>query len=240
MYNFILFRLILGLLLIMSSIRTYGQQKQEVILINNQELDNSLYQDIEGSPYYFEQWKYGIIKNKNAALAEKETVLLNYNGYTNSFEVRDNNNYIALDEQYYEEVRIKNKQKQEIIFKTGLHPKYPTRFVQLVHEGTDYLIIQDFSVTLNTREKEIYAGKVIVKKFIPRPKYFLIKDGIVKYFKLKKKELLKLLDDKGNFLKNHITTNKLKLDREIDLIELFEFYDSIQRNGGEAMGSEER
>ena len=65
---------------------------------------------------------------------------------------------------------------------------------------------------------------------IPKPKYFFVNDGVAKYFRIKKKELFKLFDIEEALLKDYITTKKLKLNAEKDLINFLEFYDGIQEN----------
>ena len=229
MTNFKFSYLLVILVFTMTFFETYGQKTADVMLLNNQAIDNDLYKDIKGSPYYFKEWKQGVVKSKAAISGEEETFLLNFNGYTKSFEIRKDANFIALDEKYYKEVNVKNEAGEIITFKTGLHPIYKKRFMRLVHTGEGYYIIQEFKVSLSTKEKEIYAETEIVKTFISKLNYVVIRDGIAKPIKLKKKELLKLFKDKEAVLKDYIKTKRPKLDKEKELMDFFRYYDSLQK-----------
>lgn len=229
MTNFNFSYLLVILAFTMTFFEIYGQKSADVMLINNQVIDADLYKDIKGSPYYFKEWKQGTVKSKTGKSEEEETFLLNLNGYTKNFEIRKDASFIALDEQYYKEVNIKNKAGEILTFKTGLHPIYKSRFMRLVHTGEGYYIIQEFKVHLSTKEKEIYAETEIIKTFSSKLKYVVIRDGIAKPIKLKKKELLKLFNDKEGLLKDYINTKRPKLDKEKELIDVFKYYDSLQK-----------
>ena len=119
--------------------------------------------------------------------------MLNYNGYTRSFEVKKDNRYIALDENWYNRVEINNKKQGKLIFETNLIPKQAKQFAQLIYQGTDFYILQDFHVSLVKTEKVRYAGNIEVQEFATKRMYYFVTNGKVTYFKLKKKSILGLL-----------------------------------------------
>ena len=49
----------------------------------------------------------------------------------------------------------------------------------------------------------------------------------ITYLKLSKKSISKLIDDKEKRIKKFISDNKIKVKNEIDLIRVFEFFESL-------------
>ncbi len=202
-------------------------QRNDLLLTNSQSVDENLYEGIEGSPFYFDQWQKGKIFPKKETEAIEE-VWLNYNGYTKSFEVKKDNRYIALDENWYNRVEIP-KGEETIIFATGLLPKRAKQFVQLVYRGTDFYVLQDFHISLIKTEKKRYAGDIEVQEFAQKPSYYFVENGKANFFKLKKKNVLTLLHTHKSAMEEYVKSHRLKLNKTTDLVKIMTYYDELSK-----------
>ena len=208
----------------------YAQQN-DVLLTNSQAFEVEAYKDIEGTPYYFEKWQQGKVFSKDAKENEEELYLLNFNGYTKSFEVRKDGRFITLDEAYYDKITIETIEdgKQKTLhFKTNAHPIYKNRFMKVVFEGTDFVVLQDFQKRLAEREKKSYtSGTVKTQTFSDNTSYYLVKNKKAKAFKLKKKAIISLLKGQEGAMKSYVKNNKLKLNKESELVQIMSYYEQL-------------
>ena len=202
-------------------------QRTDVLLTNSQAIEENLYEGVTGSPFYFENWQKGKIYPKSTKDPIQE-VLLNYNGYTRSFEIKKGNQYIALDEKWYGKVEIE-KESLSLIFETGLLPKRKNKFVKLVYQGNTFYVVQDFQVSLSTREQQQYAKINKIETFNPRHTYYLVQNGKSKLIKLKKKSILNLFPNQKANLESYTKKNHLKLNSEQDLVKVLAYYDEISK-----------
>jgi len=208
----------------------YAQQN-DVLLTNSQTFEVEAYKDIEGTPYYFEKWQQGKVSSKEAQDKEEQLYLLNFNGYTKSFEVREDDRFITLDEKFYDKITVETEaqgEKQTLLFKTNVHPIYKNRFMKVVFEGTDFVVVQDFQKRLVEREKKSYdSGTIKIQEFGDNTSYYLVKSKKAKAFKLKKKMILGLLKSQSGALKDYVKQNKLKLNTESELVQILSYYEQL-------------
>lgn len=208
----------------------YAQQN-DVLLTNSQALEVEAYKDIEGTPYYFEKWQPGKVFSKDAQDEAEELYLLNFNGYTKSFEVRKDNRFITLDEKYYDKITVEIEEggvQKTLLFKTNAHPIYKNRFMKVVFEGTDFVVLQDFQKRLAEREKKSYAsGTVKSQEFSDNTSYYLVKDKKAAAFKLKKKAILGVLKGQASAMKSYVKNNKLKLNKESELVQIMSYFEQL-------------
>lgn len=203
-------------------------QRNDLLLTNSQSVDENLYEGIEGSPFYFDQWQKGKVFPKKETEPIEE-VWLNYNGYTRSFEVKKGKRYIALDENWYKRVEVTKTNQDKLIFETGLLPKRTKQFVQLIYQGTDFYVLQDFHISLIKTEKKRYAGDIEVQEFAQRPMYYFVTNGKANLFKLKKKNVLNLFAQKKSDMEKYVKTNRLKLNKEADVVKIMAYYDELTK-----------
>lgn len=203
-------------------------QRNDLMLTNSQSIEEDLYEGIEGSPFYFDNWQKGKIFPKNESESIEE-VWLNFNGYTHSFEIKKGNRFIALDEKWYERVEVSITNQETIVFETNLLPKKKNLFTKLVYQGTDFHVAQVFHANLITTEKERYAGTIEVQEFVAKPLYYFVQNGQVSLMKLKKKNILAQLKDQKSKLESHIKRQKLKLNGETGLVQLLAYYDELSQ-----------
>ena len=134
------------LCLVILTLPSYAQ-RNDVMLTNSQSIDNNPYEGVEGSPFYFDNWQKGKIYPKSNKEAIQE-VILNFNGYTQSFEIKKGNRFIALDEQWYEKVEI-GTAADLITFQIGLLSSDNKHFTRAVFVGNSFHLVQDFNVNGN-------------------------------------------------------------------------------------------
>ena len=205
-------------------------QRKDVMLTNSQKIEVEAYKDIEGTPYYFAEWQQGKVYGVGAEAEKADDYLLNFNGYTKSFEVRKDDRFIALDEKYYSKVTVEtvvDGQLKTVTFKTNAHPIYKNRFMKVVFEGTDFEVVQDYQVRLDSREKQAYAGNEKVQAFNKNTTFYLIKNKQAKAIKLKKKTILGLFKDQEAALKSFVKSNGLKLNHEAELVQFLSYYEQL-------------
>lgn len=209
------------LLLTLCISTTLFSQRNDLLFTNGQLIEADRYENIEHSPYLFNEWVHGDIKPRSDKEAAIEKVLLNYNGYTKRFEARKDKHFIELDESAYSTITIPSK---AMVFKTEIHPKLPNRFMRIVYEGKSFTVVQDFVISLQKREKKVYAKVNIISEFIKRPTYYIIKNNQATILKPKKKAILELLDNNKQ-VATYIKKEGLKMKREQDLVQVLRYYE---------------
>lgn len=205
-------------------------QKKDILMVNSQPIDEERYPDIEGTPYLYDEWQSGIVYAAAEGEAPLEGYLLNYNGYTKSFEIRKGDRFITLNEKFHNRIVLDLKENGElktVEFKTTAHPTINNRFQKVVYEGAGFYILQDFMVGLSNREITTYAKKEVVQNFAKKPVYYLVENGKYKLFRLKKKDILGLFDAHASELKSLVKKQKIKLNSEENLIRYIGFYEQF-------------
>lgn len=208
-------KLLLIGLLIGSAFNAYSQA--QISFINALTVDPKVYDDIAGTPYLFDTWRTGkIISYLDTVEVNLE---MNFNGFTNSFEIRKGNQFIILDEEYYQEVLINNPD----------NPDYPLHFTKyapgdlsgnwtLVYdEGENYSLYRTFDAGLTEDEIQDVGKTIKVRTFQNKRIHYLYKDGDLGSIRLKKKSM------RSAFGKNYdalMKANKYKLNRHADLVQL--------------------
>ena len=87
--------------------------------------------------------------------------------------------------------------------------------------------MQDFTVSLLTREKQEYAKVKEVQSFNAHRKFYFIKDGKSKLLKLKKKVILGFFPKHKTTLEKYAKKKRLKWNSEKDMIHLFRYYEEL-------------
>ena len=172
---------------LLSSYCLIGQA--QISFINALKIDPDVYDDIAGTPYLFKDWRTGSIISYLDTL--EVNLDMNYNGYTKSFEIRKGDQFILLDEEYYQEVLINNPD----------NPDYPYHFTKyapgdlsgnwtmVYEEGEKYSLYRTFLAGLTEDEIQDVGKTIKVRTFQNKRTYYLATDGEIKIIRLKKKSL---------------------------------------------------
>jgi len=201
---------------------TLSAQETDVLMTNSRSIDKDRYKGVKGSPYQFEDWYKGKIISADADIIEG--VLLNFNGKTEGFEIKKDNNFIELDPRWYIRVELEETSEKTIIFQKNFLPPLANKFTRVVYKGKNLRVVEDFISKIEVKVINNVGKKEEIKRFYSKSNYFLIKDKKITLLKAKKKSLYALLGHKKE-LESFIKKEKLKLSSEADLIKLFTFYE---------------
>jgi hypothetical protein len=195
----------------------------------------SSYDEIDGSPYLFEDWSRADIGTTNAGL--KENVAYRFNVHDNELEViTDAGNTIFLNKDYLEYAIL---ERPSILIATGtpgMLPKLlvkkgfyfvpgigPKDLVNVIAEGAKYTLIRKFYTDLVTPPKNTYAPTP-GRMFVFEETFYLIDSNEkVATVRTRTNNILKSLKDSDQELaKTIIKENKLDLSREDHLVIFFQ------------------
>ncbi len=206
-------------------------QKNTLKFTNAKDFDETRYEDIDGSPYYFKDWVYAKIYATDRSVYED--VLVNYNGETENFEAKKDNQWISLDNIWYSRVEIKkdqnedvldNKEGNQAIFQRVIYPNFKDKFYVVIYEGESRQIIKEFRAVISTKTVQDVGKTVEMKRFNSKKNYYLIEAGKVKLIKLKKKTITQLFA-KPKDVEGFMKKEKINLNVDADLRKLFEHFE---------------
>ena len=141
-------------------------------------------------------------------------------------EIKKGSQFIELDPAWYVRVVIHISDTQDITFQRAFNTELQNDFMQLIYDGEQVQVYKQLKKDISTKVINDVGKTREAKRFVNLTKYQLIENDKVKSFKLSKKDFLKKVSNKKaaeGFLKK----NKLKLNKEQDLVELMKFYDTL-------------
>ena len=191
--------------------------------LNERQLPNIQYQ---GNPYLNEEFVEGKITVDNELNYKKQ---LRYNAYSDIFELRDDQNQInsllrssnvtiLIDNSLFElndyllndEIKVGYFEKLNRNGKRILLKQYRKKFIDMVKAKSSY--------QSDSPAKFVLDESYFIKKNEASPAVKII---------LKKKNILSVLSDKEILVKEYISKNKLKLKNEQEVVQLFDYYNSL-------------
>jgi len=192
------------------------------IFTNAKPIDETRYSEYKGSPYLFDTWMIGDIYDAKGKAFEK--MELNFNGYTNEVEVKKGDQYVTLDQKWYHQIEVQDKD-QIIVYRRGVHSLFKNKFVEIVYDGKSVTLIKRNRVGLTEKEINDVGKTIKIKRFEKKQEYYFLKDGKLKNVKLKKKSILAYLGHKKE-IESFAKKNKLKLTRVKDLQKVLAYYEA--------------
>ena len=191
--------------------------------------DEKRYADIKGSAYLFEDFIDGYITGADGVLYDK--VSINYNGFEEAFEIKQGDQFITLDEQYYSEIKVvKPGQQDTMTFIRGVHPIFKGRFIELIYRSENATVVRRHYVGLSETTVNNIGRKEEFKRFLKKREIRLVtgtgaKD--IKTLKLNKKKLLQTLGHKKE-LEAHIKDQKIDISSNEGLAALIQKWDELE------------
>ncbi|MCB0462132.1 MAG: hypothetical protein R2816_08380 [Flavobacteriaceae bacterium] len=172
----------------------------------------------EGSAYYFEDWNTeGTIYLKEEGRVKLEKV--NINLYDSKLEaIYDENNVFTFDSENLVKIVINDK-----VFRTFEINK-ELKILELIFNG-EFSIYRYYSVIYRKGEANPMLSRT-TNKYIKKAKYYVYRDSELTLLKMTKKQLAnQLQSDKvgEDSILEFIKQNKLSLNDEADLLQVFEF-----------------
>lgn len=174
--------------------------------------DESRYEDIKASPYFFESFAKAWITDTEGV--KYAPVLANFNGYTDEFEVRQEDQFIRLDEQHYSRIALLPEGKVDTVyFIRGVHADFRGKFIQEIYESEQVILVRKFKVGLTSTVINNVGRKDEIKRFSPQNDLFLLKkkDNVLIPLKGNEKKMLKELGHEKEL------ASFLKEDKSVDL-----------------------
>lgn len=168
----------------------------------------------DGSPYLHTSFVTSIIKNKTNTYQ----VPTRFNTYNNTFELKLADQISTLKKEEYQEVNFENH--TYIAYQYNNEPTY----FEILSSGSHTLMALRKTNFTESKEATTTYGTNKPARFSPSTTYFYFKENSknIIELKLKKKEVLKVFNNKNN-MDQFIKENKLNLKKENDLIRLFSF-----------------
>jgi len=225
-------RYCLGLGLLVALTVSVDAQDREMTYTNSKPIMENRYDNIKGSPMYFDDWVTGKIMRHDALIYED--VILNYNGYSHAFEVKDGDKMIELDGKVYLRVDVKSADNPDaadriattdFAFQKGMHPRFEDKFVIILFVENDVMLIKEFKADIAKHTVQDVGKSIDFKDFKRKEIYYLKADGELKSIRFKKKVILSAFDSPE--VESYIIEHKLRLKSEADLIELAQFYSTL-------------
>ena len=212
--------LVVLLAVIISTSITKAQDTiSQFILENSKKVEANRYAKTKGSPFLFQNWVPGrVINFEDQVFLIKE---MNYNGHTQEFEIKQGDEYIALQEKSYKQIEIDWK-GETFIYNRGIDRARPHTFIRVLYKGTQVKLIKDFVVKSMEQTTRLLTDEAGLKRFIPRHHYYIAKSGALEEVKLKKKSIVKVL---GKDIESYTKTNKIDIESEAGLVKALEFYE---------------
>ncbi len=188
--------------------------------INGRPFVEVKYTDIEGSPYLNPEWSVGFAKAKvNNKIHELKRV--RYNIYKDELEYDVAGSYFRLSDQ------ITEFSCGDGTFRNGfanIESLTDRNFYQIVYDGNTKLLKR---IVARVATEKLYGSASETKRFLKDEALFVQKKGILTRLKKDKKAILELLADKQTALEAFVKEQKLKLNKEEDIVKILEKYDGL-------------
>lgn len=183
---------------------------QDIILSQNSNIHTTAqiikpnrYYDFNGSPYYFKNWVKAKLIEKNGGSVEE--AMINFNGYTQNFEVQIEDEAKILNASHYYSIVVSKEENEnekafrnadKLIFRQGFHEKFLNKFAHVVYEGEKFTFLKEMYTELIQTEKVSIGEIQKIQKFASHEQYYLLAKGkLVFPIKNKNSQVIRVLGD---------------------------------------------
>jgi hypothetical protein len=177
--------------------------------------------DVEGSNYLFKDWN-----NTNVIFFTNQNLsfnTLNINIVNNTFErlVSDTQCFV-FDLKFIKYAIINNKKYQYFYSENDAKE----RIFEVIAESKKVKILKGFMQVFEKGKPNLIDTDP-VDKYVLQTKYYLKKGDKIERFKLRKRKILALLEDKKDEIVKFVKKNKLSYKNEDNLKMIFNYYNSL-------------
>ena len=197
--------------------------QQDIKMVNAIPFNSEKYKDFKGSPYLWKESKEVIIYDINGI--DYNSVMGNYNGLENEFEVYRDNEFIQLPHATYFSMKVINDDEVDYFLFSNLHPKLNNKYSIQHGKTANYRVLESFIPKKSVVKLETPGKATEFNKIVRRSKYYILYGRELISFKVSKKKLIKQFGHKKE-IKAFLKENKLKIKKIEDVLPLFEFLDS--------------
>lgn len=185
------------------------------------------YKDTEGTPYLIDDYKNGVLIDKDG---NSKTVFLKYDTYKEEVEIFNDGNPLLIDKRLYprfviEYIDTKTSQKVRYEFtnEIAIPGLKQDKYVEVITDGEKFKLIKAYSTQLNQSQDQGYGGVVSNNYFENDEDYYIYTVGLDAVpVKLKNKDVMKAISDDGK-LKAFLKAQKIKIRKEKDMVKVMEY-----------------
>lgn len=213
------------------SLSSYGQN--ELKLVNSKKIDPNRYAGIDDSPYLFKKWLVGNVTTIKGE--EVPEVFVNYNGYSQEFEIKKGDRFIELENKYYLQIEITRKKNgdalpenagESMIFQRNIHSRFKDKFVRVLYRGKTISVIESFVASVSEVTMQDVGKTVEKKRFMGIRSHFVLEGGNLKSFSLKRSSIIKTFGYKRE-LDVFMRKGKIDVKNAADLAKVFAYYEEL-------------
>lgn len=191
-----------------------------------------LFDEYQGSIYETLKYQKSSLIDENSTSYETR---LRYDIYSDVIEFKKDDDVFQIAQKESVYARIGSDLYYYCEFKNRRGLPFHGYFV-LVDQNDDYRVYKRYSLQIKEPEKKgISFGELIPGNIRQIATYFLEHNGRLIEIPTSKKDFFDLFDDKKSELQNFITSQKLKLKKEEDLIALMSKYNELINSNGEIL-----
>jgi len=202
---------------------TTAQMNELRSIVDKQSLSREeSYSNIAGSPFLTDKKVRGFITMNDGKIVQN--VPMQFDLYAQTILVKNKQGEeIALDNRFYKEIKMK-VDNQTLLFKK-VNLKAQDQFYQILFEGEGFKFVKEVTAILKEGRSQGVAS--IEPEFFKKTNYYIsLKDGTFIKVSLKKNKreefFAALSEQQGNALRSSVKTDKIKLKKEEDFINLFQ------------------
>lgn len=195
----------------------------EIRGISRDVVSNSSSTKVEGSPYLFDNWNiYGEIFTLDNKVYKIQG--LNYNAYYDYFLTKTTADSVFIFKPSYIEKAIINDR----VFKRLMNQKDGSNlYYEVIANSEEFELVKSHRKEIRTGITNGLTQQKEPDYLILKENYFLIKEGILTEFDLKKKNILKLFGDRSQKVSKFLSNNRLSIKADEDLKKIFNYYNSL-------------
>jgi len=183
----------------------------------------------EGTPYSPADWHNGRIYFNNGK--KSPTLKLRYNAYQNELEFRQNDQVMALLPKLFKGFVLYRVGRSPLIFQKGFRSdKFnisKNQLLQTFNTGLVRLLKHHDILYHEGMVKEMRSG-LYVDEFIQKPQYYIVRiDNQLVKVKLKRKNILDVLQNRSSELKTYASRNDLSFRDEAEVAQIINHYNKL-------------
>jgi hypothetical protein len=210
--------------------RGTGWMNDLIISEYNGQPFKSYYKDVQGSPFFFDDWKFADITLSRGKKFEKIKARIDLCSHEAHF-VTTNNVEIVTPKGLVTEIIMFDSIPGGVDtfkFKTGfpsIENQNETNFYEVLSDGPAQLLKSTRKKIVE--HKDDISGQV-EKVFDAYEEYYVFRAGQMRKLKKEKAAVLELLPDQTAKMEEFIKLNKTNFKKTDNLIKLFDFYNSLK------------
>lgn len=184
--------------------------------------------DVEGSPYLFENWVNGEVVLSNGGVIRD--IAMNYSVYRKEMHFQSGKNTYVLGA--VDSVKLIKLDKRQFVYLPYIEKKKKVSkdyFEELTNPDEAQLLLHHSSVLLKSNYNAALDVGNKNDRLEYKSAYFLKKNDTVVQIDKDGSNLLSLLDDGSNRIREFVAANNLSFTNQDDLIRIVEYYNSIQK-----------